>query len=199
MKKKKTPRRHIPYASSELKNRLEETEEILRAIHQGKIDALLVTRSNGTQVVTLNDADFPYRRMVESMNEGAVTLIPDGTIFYCNPRFSEMVQSEPEHLIGTQFRNLILPEEQSAFEAIFAKAGQNGTRDEFCLKKADGQCLSAQLSLYQLGIQVVTGISIIVTDRAERKQAEEALQKSEHLFRLIATNSPDVLFAQDRD
>ena len=64
MKKKKTPRRHIPYASSELKNRLEETEETLRAIHQDKIDALLVTRSNGTQVVTLNDADFPYRRMV---------------------------------------------------------------------------------------------------------------------------------------
>jgi two-component system CheB/CheR fusion protein len=45
----------------------------------------------------------------------------------------------------------------------------------------------------------VTGISILVTDMTEHKQAQEALQKSENLFRLIATNSPDVIFAQDRD
>ena len=40
------------------------------------------------------NAEFPYRMMVESMNEGAVTLIPDGTIFYCNRRFGEMIQAE---------------------------------------------------------------------------------------------------------
>src|SRR5512146_2673926 len=79
-----------PDETAELRNRLEETEETLRAIRQYMVDAFVVTRENGEQVVTLNDADFPYRTMVESMNEGAVTLIPDGTIFYSNPRFGTM-------------------------------------------------------------------------------------------------------------
>ena len=185
--------------SVSVKIHLEETEETLQAIRQDMVDALLVTRSNGTKVVTFNDADFPYRMMVESMTEGAVTLIPDGTIFYCNPRFSEMVQVESENLIGIRFHNLIRPEEQGTFDAIFVEAGRDGAKDEFCLKKADGTCIPVQLSMYQLGTDGVIGISIIVTDLTEHKQAQEALQKSESLFRLIATNSPDVIFAQDRD
>ena len=79
MPRKKQAKQNISDESAELKNRLEETEETLLAIGQDKIDALLVTRSNGARVVTLNEADFPYRMTVEAMNEGAVTLIPDGT------------------------------------------------------------------------------------------------------------------------
>jgi len=199
MPRKKRTKQNAGDESAELKSRLEETEETLQAIRQAKIDALLVTRSRGTQVVTLNEADFPYRRMVEAMNEGAVTLIPDGTIFYCNPRFSEMVQMESDQLIGTPFRNLIRPEEQDAFEALFRQAGQSSTRGEFCIRKVRGSCIPTQLSIYQLQNDEVFGISILVTDLSERKQAEEALQKSENLFRLIATNSPDVIFSQDRD
>src|ERR1051325_11493359 len=98
-KQKQTPSQ-LPDESVELKNRLEETEETLQAIRQYLVDAFVVNREEGAQVVTLVDAGFPYRMMVEAMNEGAVTLIEDGTIFYCNPRFAEMVQMESEQLIG---------------------------------------------------------------------------------------------------
>lgn len=150
MPRKKSAKPHISDESAELKSRLEESEETLQAIRQDKIDALLVTRSNGTRVVTLNEADFPYRMMVEAMNEGAVTLIPDGTIFYCSPRFSKMAQMESEQLIGTPFQNLIRPEEQDAFEALFRQTGQRRTRGEFCIRKAQGGCIPTQLSIYQL-------------------------------------------------
>src|SRR5215216_8142648 len=90
-----------------LKSRLAETEETLRAIQQYMVDAFVVNRDNGIQVVTLNESEIPYRMMVESMNEGAVTLIPDGTVFYCNGRFGEMVQMDCEKLIGTSFHDLI--------------------------------------------------------------------------------------------
>ncbi len=92
MPKRNQSSHQVPDETAELRNRLEETEETLRAIRQYMVDAFVVTREDGEQVVTLNDADFPYRTMVESMNEGAVTLISDGTIFYSNPRFGEMVQ-----------------------------------------------------------------------------------------------------------
>ena len=99
MAKKNRIHQQAQNETTELKNRLEETEETLRAIRQYMVDAFVVTNADGMQVVTLSDTEFPYRMMVESMNEGAVTLIPDGTIFYCNRRFGEIVQIECEKLI----------------------------------------------------------------------------------------------------
>lgn len=177
MPKRNQTRQQVQDETAELKNRLEETEETLRAIRQYMVDAFVVTRENGEQVVTLGDANFPYRMMVESMNEGAVTLIPDGTIFYCNPRFGEMVQMDCEKLLGVRFQDLILPAEQDAFEEIFKDAGLHGTRREFCLQSAKGECMPVQLSVYQLTTDdEVNGIAILATDISERIEAEEKIR-----------------------
>ncbi|HEX6271087.1 MAG TPA: PAS domain S-box protein [Anaerolineales bacterium] len=176
MPKRNRSRLPVSDETVELKNRLEETEETLRAIRQYMVDAFVVTRSNGTQVVTLSDADFPYRTMVESMNEGAVTLIPDGTIFYCNPRFGEMVQMEGKKLIGVRFLDLIVPDEQETFTTMFKDAGRNSIRQEFNLQAASGKHVPVQLSVYQLSKEGVSGISIIATDISERIQAEEKIR-----------------------
>ncbi|HJR78925.1 MAG TPA: PAS domain S-box protein [Anaerolineales bacterium] len=176
MAKKKRVPQQVPDEAAELKNRLEETEETLRAIRQYMVDAFVVNRSEGEQVVTLNNADFPYRVMVESMNEGAVTLIPDGTIFYCNPRFAAMVKMDTEKLIGVRFQDLILPDQQEAFEQIFREAGQESARGEFCLQAPLGECVPVQLSIYRLTAEDVSGISIIATDITERVQAEEKIR-----------------------
>lgn len=176
MPPKKRARQQVQDETTELKIRLEETEETLHAIRQYLVDAFVVNQSDGVQVVTLNNADFPYRIMVESMNEGAVTVIPDGTIFYCNPRFAEMAGMETEELVGTRFQELIPQDEQNDFEAAFKQAKQNGAREEFCLQSAKGSCLPVQLSFRQLDAADVRGISIIVTDISERVQSEEQIR-----------------------
>ena len=176
MAKKYKNSQPMPEETINLKSRLEETEETLRAIRQYMVDAFVVTRSGGTEVVTLGNSEFPYRRMVESMNEGAVTLIPDGTIFYCNSRFSEMVRVDSEKLVGVRFKDLIRPEEQSAFEAIFTTAGRHGSRGEFCLQPPAGSCIPVQLSIYELEGDTASGVSIIATDITERIRAEEKIR-----------------------
>ncbi|RPI91370.1 MAG: PAS domain S-box protein [Chloroflexi bacterium] len=179
MPKRNQAQPQVPEESVELKNRLEETEETLRAIRQYMVDAFVVTRENGEQVVTLNDADFPYRTMVESMNEGAATLIPDGTIFYCNPRFGEMIEQNCEKLVGVRFQDLLPVEERAAFEEIFAQAGRNGLRGKFTLQGINGKRTPVQLSIYQLvagGAGSVNGIAIIATDISERIQAEAKIR-----------------------
>ena len=159
-----------------LKSRLEETEETLRAIQEYMVDAFVVNREHGIQVVTLNESEIPYRMMVESMNEGAITLIPDGTIFYCNARFGEMVQKDPEVLIGTAFRDLITLDEQNTFETIFNQARQDPARGEFSLRRTKGECVPVQLSIYKLGPEKLSGIAIIATDITERMLAEEKIR-----------------------
>ena len=177
---KRTPvRQPDPDETAELKNRLQETEETLEAIRQYLVDAFVVTRSDGTHVVTIKDADYPYRLMVEAMNEGAVTLIPDGTIFYCNPHFCKMIQMECEQVIGVRFQDLVLPAEQEALELILnevGQAGRDGIRGEFCLQAAQGECVPVQLSAYELSTEGVRGISIIATDLTERVKAEKKIR-----------------------
>lgn len=162
-----------------LKTRLAETEETLDAIQQYLVDAFVVNRADGTQVITLTNADVPYRKMVEAMNEGAVTLIPDGTILYSNPRFCEMIQMKCEQVIGMRFQNLIVPAEQEAFELILqeiGEAGRNGLRGEFCLQAAEGECVPVQLSIYELATEDVRALSIIATDVTERIHAEQKIR-----------------------
>jgi PAS domain S-box-containing protein len=176
MAKRNQTQQEVQDEADELKSRLAETEETLRAIQQYMVDAFVVNRENGIQVVTLNESEIPYRMMVESMNEGAVTLIPDGTIFYCNGRFGEMVQMDCEKLVGTSFHKLLAPEEQHRFEAILRDAALQGIREEFQLQTPEGSQVPVQLSMYPLGTEEVSGIAILATDIRERIHAEAKIR-----------------------
>ena len=176
MAKRNQTQQEVHDEADELKNRLAETEETLRAIQEYMVDAFVVNRENGIQVVTLNESEIPYRMMVESMNEGAVTLIPDGTIFYCNGRFGEMIESDSENLIGTSFHRLIAPEERGRFEAILLDAASHGVREEFTLQTVQANHVPVQLSIYLLGANKMSGIAVIATDISERIQSEEKIR-----------------------
>lgn len=176
MMRKSKGQHDVPGDADELKIRLEETEETLRAIRQSMVDAFVVTRGDGAQVVTLSNAEFLYRRMVEAMNEGAITLIPDGTIFYVNPCFGRMVQADEKELIGVHFRDLIQPEQRARFDAILEEATHTGIRGEFLLQTTQGQDRNVQLSLYRLSTEKISATSIIATDISERIRDEEKIR-----------------------
>ena len=57
---------------ADLKSRLAEAEDTLRALRSGEVDALVVDGKSGAQVFTLKSAAEPYRLLVEQMREGAI-------------------------------------------------------------------------------------------------------------------------------
>jgi len=196
MKKSSLPRQQLEIENAELRNRLEEAEETLRAIRGGEVDAFVVTEAENTRIVPLEGADDPYYAMVEAMNEGAVSLILDGTIFFCNPCFSEMVKTAPEKLIGSLFQNLVAPDEQSAFAMLLTATKKGAVREEFHLQTTMGGHISVQLSVRQMEME---GLSIVVTDLTERKRAEQALHESEENFRALVENASDLIAVLNQD
>src|SRR5207302_4415048 len=85
--------------NDELRRRLEEAEETLRAIRSGEVDALVVEGAEGERVYTLQGADHPYRTLIEAMQQGAVSLSGDGMVLYCNRCFANMVKTPHEKVI----------------------------------------------------------------------------------------------------
>ncbi|HLN87331.1 MAG TPA: PAS domain-containing protein, partial [Candidatus Limnocylindrales bacterium] len=93
----------------QLREQLREAQETLEAIRRGEVDALVVNNPQGDQVYTLHGADYSARMLLQEMSEGAATLIPDGSILYCNKRFADMVRLPHEKVIGVPAREFVAP------------------------------------------------------------------------------------------
>ena len=75
-----------------LRDRLTASKNIVQAIQQGEVDALVVSTPQGQKNFTLQSADLSYRLLVEEMQQGAVILSTEGLILYCNKSFSKLLK-----------------------------------------------------------------------------------------------------------
>src|ERR1019366_5240315 len=104
-------RERLEADNAELRIRLREAEQAVNAIRLGAIDALLLDGPDRQQVYTLKGAETPYRSFVEHMQEGAVSMMMDGTIVYANLRFAEIVGQPLECVIGRSFKDFATSQE----------------------------------------------------------------------------------------
>ena len=126
MNKSDRTRQQLLDELQELTSRMMEAEETLRAILSGEVDGLVVSTAEGDRVFTLSGADHPYRVMVETMNEGAVTLAADGTILFCNQRFADIVKGSLEKVMGSSIYQYISSTDLPLFKALLEQ-GLKGT------------------------------------------------------------------------
>src|SRR5688572_5249000 len=74
-----------------LRDKLEEAEDVRRAITRGEVDAFVVGPGGSGRVLLLANAYQRYRQLVERMQQGAVTATANGHILFANQRFSDML------------------------------------------------------------------------------------------------------------
>ena len=171
MKAQRTP---IKFELEELRRRLQEAEETLDAIRSGEVDALVVSGPEGERVFTLRGAEHPYRVMVESMNEGAVSLALDGTILYCNGAFARMIEQPLDTVMGHKLTEFTAPDEIAALTAYIERARSAATREETSLRSSNGNLFPTQISLNPVEMDGSATISMVVTDLSERRRKEQA-------------------------
>lgn len=182
-----------------LRFRLEEAEETLRAIGSGEVDAFVVSVPDGEQIFTLKGADQPYRVLVENMNEGAATLIADGTIFYCNKRLADLLQVPMERLIGTRLASYVTSAELEMFLALLEKCAREPVIDEISLLTAAGNSVPVLISCGSLDLSGNRVISVVVSNLTDYKHAEESLRASNELLKLIVNTVPVRVFWKDTE
>jgi PAS domain S-box-containing protein len=153
-----------------LRQRLAEAEEIIDAIRSGGVDAFVA--ENG-QVYTLQSADYIYRVLVDTMNQGAVTLGTDGAILYANRKFSELVNLPADELLGRNFTRLVHVDDQPGFGRLMQHSLQMHSKSDVMLCTPEGKKLSVLLAMSTLVPYGIPAISVLVTDLTEQKRNEE--------------------------
>jgi PAS domain S-box-containing protein len=158
----------------ELRQRLQEAEETLNAIRSGEVDALVVSGPSGEKVFTLEGAEHPYRVLVESMNEGALSLSRDGLILYCNSAFARMVGVVLDQIMGRDVCEFVPAEDRDKIKKLIRQGLREPVRAEAALLPASGEGLPTQFSLNPVDIGGKPSVGVVVTDLSERKRNDQA-------------------------
>ena len=167
---------------AELRVRLADAEETLRAIRAGEVDAVVVKGDRGVRVFTLDGAERAYRVLMESMNEGALTLAADKTILYANQCFARMVKCPAEKVVGSSLGRFLSDEDRANLWLVLKRADKSGSKVQVPLMAGDGSRMPAQVSIRSLakhGVDRAT-IGMVVTDMTDARRNEETLRALSH-------------------
>jgi PAS domain S-box-containing protein len=163
---------------AQLRARLAEAEETLRAIRAGEVDAVMVSGKSGSRVFTLRGAEHEYRILIESMNEGALTLTADKLILYANQAFARMVRCPLEQVTGSSFRRFLSDQDRATLRPLMKHPAKSGSKIQALLKACDGSQLPVQLSIRSLVHSDVhsAAIGMVVTDLTAVRRNEQLLR-----------------------
>jgi PAS domain S-box-containing protein len=177
-------------ALGELRQRLREPEDIIRALRHGEVDAFVVTEPRGERIYSLRSADVLYRGMIENMKEGALVLDRGGVVVYCNAYFAELIEIDRAAILGTSILPSI-PEESRSFFSNLQQPGRGAVarerlRGEIVLRSQSGQLVPLFATTNRLEVDEHDLICVILTDLRGQKREQELLEQSKRKDEFLA-------------
>ncbi|WP_152045334.1 HWE histidine kinase domain-containing protein [Aureimonas psammosilenae] len=179
----------------ELRQRLEEAEETIRAIQNGEVDALVIGGTRPHEVFTLEAGPEPYRVFMEAMEIGAAALDDGGRVLYANSALCALLGCASEELQAAGL-SPFLTEGSRALLADLLSPGEGGRRSvELKAVRASGERqILATAGALRLG--PTAGIALTFTDITERQRLA-AIEESERLARAILASAAEAVVVCD--
>ena len=157
-------------ANQELREQLEEAQELIHAIRTGAVDALAVQGPEGPRIFTLQGADHSYRALIEQMNEGALLLSETGTVLYCNACLAGLLGRPLAEVMGSEFAGFVPPAYRTYWAELQMRSWEVRSRGELPLQTAGGALLPFSVALNVLEFNETPALAVIVTDLSARRE-----------------------------
>ena len=177
---------------TELKLRLEEAEDIIRAIREGEIDALVMRDPRRQEEVFAIGGTESYRTFMEAMEIGAAALSPDGNVLYANSALGRLLSSESEQLQAEGLRGVLDPVAFANVQSLLGRAHEGRSECEITLSGDAGErhvlVNAAPLELWE-----ERGVALTFTDITHRLAIEQAQQSEQMALAIIASAAEAVV------
>jgi PAS domain S-box-containing protein len=155
-----------------LRRKLSEADELFRAIHDGEVDAFVLRYRDSYKVHTLHGADSAYRALVEGMRQGAATIASDGTILYANRRLCDMLETDPEDIVGRSLTECFGFDRATA-DAILRSGTEGKNVGEFVIRVGE-QSIVAAISTCPLDVEGPAPVfCLVISDVSDKRAAEK--------------------------
>jgi PAS domain S-box-containing protein len=143
-----------------LRDKLEEAEDVRRAITRGEVDAFVIGPGGSGRVLLLANAYQRYRQLVERMSQGAVTATANGHILFANQRFSDMLGVPLAQLYTAPLESYVGVNDRARLSA-FLMVSARDSKVEVEVHRRDGTNIPVRLSLASFADGYA---SLLVTD-----------------------------------
>jgi PAS domain S-box-containing protein len=192
--------------NAELRARLEEAEQMLRAIHHGDVDALVVETAAGPQVYALQGLDAAANRfrgeILAQVSDAVVAIDSEARIIYLNAAAEQQYDSPASAMLGRRLSQLyearwLRPEDEAGAAVAVRERGE--WRGESVHVRHDRRELHVESSvtvLRGIGGQP-TGALAIIRDVTERRQHQEKVLVSEIRYRRLFEAAHDGVLLLD--
>lgn len=171
-------------ALEEVRSKLAEPEDVIRAIRHGEIDALVVQDHGQDEIYSLQRFDAAYRCLVEQcLPYGLWLAEPGGKLLYVTPTFLELLQTSLEELSARGRFHFLRPEIREGVERAWADCQRTG--EAFDVEYTVGLRDGSERTIWTHGILIRAqdglprwvGVNIDVT---ERVRTREQLHRQAH-------------------
>ncbi len=185
-----------------LRLRLEEAEEVVEAIRNGVVDAVVVHSTSPETVYTLNGAERPYRLLVEAMQQGVAVLNSEGVVLYCNPFLAALFRMSVQNITGCAIDSFAAEADPAMLTDILRNIENNAARKETLLRRQDGTIFTAALAASVLPSQK---FCLLISDLTQQLHYDElivsraALEDSEIRYRRLFESAKDGILLLDTE
>ncbi len=151
---------------------------------------------------SLRKSEEKYRTILETMEEAYVEIDLKGRYTFVNDAACRLVGRGRDEFIGIQFRDIFAPRVAHYLQEVYGRILNTGNPEflidhEMIHKDGSVRNLEANVALIRDASGKSIGFRTLARDITQRKQAEEALKKSEERYRSILETMDEMYTEND--
>jgi len=192
--------------NAELRVRLEEAQDTLRAIRGGEVDALLVETADGPRIFTLQGLDAESSRLrgeiLAQVSDCVIAVDADQRMTYLNAAAERQYRFCASDALGRPLRDIFTwqwprAEMEAAMWAALRAHGE--WRSEITHRTHDGREIAVETSLTALRDAggAPAGYAGVFRDISERHRAQTALLESDERYRRVIETAHEGIWTID--
>ena len=180
----------------ELRRRLVEAEETLRAIRDGEADAVVVRAAEEDTVFPLAGGQDSYRAIMEAMDIGAVAFDAEGQILYANAAFCSLLGCTPAELQRDELPARFGKDAAAIVRQTIVQARDGRHQTQFVQTHDEGE-RHLVVTAAPLPLAFGLGSALTFTDVTARVKAAAA-EESERIGQAVLTSANEAMIVCDR-